>query len=771
MTREIKKAAVIGSGVMGAAIAAQIANAGVECVLLDIVPKEGDNRNALAEGAVAKMLKTKPAPFMHPRNAKRITTGNLEDHLDLLKDCDWICEAIIENPEIKRSLYQKLEQVRKDGSIISSNTSTIPLKTLSEGLPARFKRDFAITHFFNPPRYMKLLEIVRGPDVDPVAIDALVRFGDVKLGKDVVLCKDTPGFIGNRIGILWMEAAINAAYKHGLTVEEADAVCGRPMSIPKTGIFGLSDLIGIDLTPHIHKSMLALLPKTDAFVRIHDPNGRPAAQIRKMIAEGNTGRKGKGGFYRAKGKEALDLETGEYRPKKKADLASAKAKGMRALAETDDRGGRFAWDIMAEMLSYAADLVPEIADDILAVDTAMKSGYGWLKGPFEQIDELGVEWFAQKLQAEGRPIPNMVKIAAGRPFYKEEGGKAYYMTVKGEYAQIPVAEGAWLLADKKRGAKPIFATKGASLWDLGDKVACLEIHTKMNSIDADVITTVREAAKIHERGFKALVIGNDADNFSVGANIGIALFQANIAAWPLLEQMIAEGQNAYLALKYAPFPVVAAPAGMALGGGCEICLHADAIQAHAEAYMGLVEVGVGVIPGWGGSKEMITRAITNKKRAGGPMPAVASVFEMISMAKVSTSADEARDMLILREGDGITMNRRRLLADAKAKALALAENYAPPKPVEIRLPGPTGQAALQMAVEGFVGSGKASLHDMRVSMGVARIITGGDKDMTDIVTEEELLALEREEFLKLLRTNATLDRIEHMLNTGKPLRN
>ncbi len=767
----IKKVAVVGSGVMGAAIAAHCANAGSQVVLLDIVPKGANDRSALAKGAVEKMLKTKPAPFMHPAFARRITPGNLEDDLGLVGDCDWICEAIIENPDIKRDLYGKLEGVRKKGSVVSSNTSTIPLGELTKGLPESFAADFAITHFFNPPRYMRLLEVVGGPKTRPEAVAALRSYGDRGLGKEVILCKDTPGFIGNRIGIYWSHVATTEAYDLGLTVEEADSIVGRPMGIPKTGIFGLGDLTGIDLGPHVIGSMLRLLPKSDPLVASFRADHPLNALTQKMIAEGYTGRKGKGGFYRNRGKEAIDLRTGEYRKKVRAELDSAKAKNLRKLVEHPDKGGRYAWAVASRVLSYAADLVPEIADDIRDVDTAMKTGYAWKWGPFEQIDMLGTAWFAEKLKSEGRPVPKMVQVAAGRPFYKEENDKTYRLTPSGDYAEIAVADDAWMLADKKRGRQPIVANRSASLWDVGDGVACLEIHSKMNAIDADIVDIVKKAAKLDKQGFKALIIGNDADNFSVGANVGLALFAANTAMWPVIEQGISEGQAAYLGLKYAPFPVVAAPAGMALGGGCEICLHADAIQAHAESYMGLVEVGVGLLPGWGGCKELIVRTLANKKRPGGPMPAIAQVFEAISTAKVATSAAEARDMNILRESDGVTMNRRRLLADAKAKALSMVEGYKPPAPPEVQLPGPTAKAALDMAVEGFVASGKATPHDKVVSGEVAFVLSGGNTDITQTLTEKQLMTLEREGFMRLIRQGPTLDRIEQMLTTGKPLRN
>ncbi|MEQ8347956.1 MAG: 3-hydroxyacyl-CoA dehydrogenase/enoyl-CoA hydratase family protein [Sneathiellaceae bacterium] len=779
MARQIEKVAVIGAGVMGAAIAAHVANAGHSCLLLDIVPKdaEGANdpaaRSRLAVEAVARMLKTKPAPFMHASFARRVQPGNLQDDLDKLADVDWICEAIIENPKIKQDLYARLDKVRKAGSIVSSNTSTIPLNRLVEGLPESFQRDFAITHFFNPPRYMRLLEVVGGAQTDPDALAALSDFGDRALGKEVVPAKDTPGFIANRIGIYWSYLAMQSAFDLGLSVEEADAICGKPMGIPKTGIFGLGDLTGLDLAPHVNESMLALLPDSDPFVKMYRADGPLVATVSKMIADGYTGRKGKGGFYRARGKEVRDLQTGDYRPKQKPDLDSIKAarKGLQALVEHDDRGGRYAWEVLAGTLSYAASLVPEIADDIVAVDRAMRTGYAWKWGPFELIDRLGSGWLAEKLAADGREVPAILQAAKGRPFYTEDGETAYALTPAGDYAPIPVADDAWLLADRKRGRQPVASNKGASIWDVGDGVACLELHTKMNAVDADIIAMVSQAAKLHGKGYKALIIGHDADNFSVGANVGLGLFQANLAMWPMLEQGISEGQRAYKALKYAPFPVVAAPAGMALGGGCEICLHADAIQAHAESYMGLVEVGVGLLPAWGGCKELLTRATLDRKRPGGPMPPIAEVFESIAQAKVATSAAEARDMHILRRSDGITMNRRRLLADAKAKALSLVEGYRPPEPVALNLPGPSARAALNLAVEGFVTQGKATAYDAVVAGEVARVLSGGDTDITEEVSEDQLMALEREGEMRLFRNEATLARIAHILETGKPLRN
>jgi 3-hydroxyacyl-CoA dehydrogenase len=776
---QIKKVGVLGSGVMGAGIAAHVANAGIPVVLLDIVPAGATDRNVLAAGAIEKMKKAKPAPFMSERNARLVTPGNLEDHLGLLADCDWIIEAVIERLDVKQDVYKRVDAVRKDGSIVSSNTSTIPLQNLTAGLSERFQADFLVTHFFNPPRYMRLLETVAGPATRPDALAAIRAFADVRLGKSVVACKDTPGFIANRIGTFWIEIATREAMEGGLTVEEADKVAGKPMGFPKTGIFGLMDLVGIDLGPHIAASLLSTLPADDPYRAAH----QESPLITKMIATGLTGRKGKGGFYRmvpgTSGKkelQAIDLSTGEYRPTKEARLASldaSKAGGLRALVEHPDKGGQFAWRMLSQTLAYAASLVPTITDDVASVDEALRAGYSWDKGPFELIDELGPAYLAKRLAAEGRPVPALLTAVGDGTFYRTENGKLQQYLPNGTYADIVRPEGVILLADVKRAGKPVTKNSSASLWDIGDGVLCLEFHTKMNALDEGVIKMIGKAyAIIDGTKFKALVIYNEGSNFSVGANIGIALFAANVGMWQAIEESMFGGQLMFKAIKHAPFPIVGAPAGMALGGGCEITLHCPAVQASAETYMGLVEVGVGVIPGWGGCKEMLLRWYHNPKRPGGPMPAVAKVFEMISTAYVSTSAEEAREALFLRPTDGISMNRDRLLADAKAKALAmLAAGYQAAPEQEIALPGPSGRAALAMAVDGFRASGMATAHDEVVAKRLAVVLSGGATDITETLGEDQLSALERSAFLDLIKTPGTLARIEHMLATGKPLRN
>lgn len=768
----IGKVCVIGAGTMGAGIAAQVANAGVPVLLLDVV-RDPAKPNAVAQAALDRLLKAEPAAFMSKRAARLVEVGNIESDLAKVADCDWVIEAIVERLDLKHALYEKLEAVRRPGSAISSNTSTIPLGQLVEGRSEAFARDFLITHFFNPPRYMRLIEVVAGPQSNPALVEAVADFADRALGKTVVRAKDTPGFLANRVGTFWIQQAINAAIDLGLSVEEADAVVGKPMGVPKTGVFGLMDLVGIDLMPHLKASLTATLPEDDAYraIAIEQP------LITRMIADGLIGRKGKGGFYRlnreaGKRKEAIDLSTGEYRAAAKPpSLPGAAFKDLRALVGLSGKLGAYAWAVLGPTLAYAAALVPQASDDIVAIDAAMKLGYNWKWGPFELIDKLGTAAFAQRLEAEGLPVPPIVTLAAGRPFYRVEGGKRQYLGLDGAYHDVVRAEGVLLLEDVKLTVKPLLKTASAALWDVGDGVVALEFTGKMNALDAEVMKLIGMAIPLVAEKFKAMVIYNEGTHFSAGANLGLALFAMNIAAWGEIETLVSGGQKALKALKYAPFPVVGAPAGMALGGGCEVLLHCDAIQAHAESYIGLVECGVGLVPGWGGNGEMLDRWLKNPALPRGPMPAVAKVFETVSTATVSKSAAQAIEHGFLRPTDKVTMNRERLLADAKARALAMVEGYAPPEPPTFRLPGEGGRAALAMAVEGFRARGLATPHDVVVSGALARILTGGEADLVDTVTEDDLLALERAEFQALVRHPATQARIEHMLKTGKPLRN
>ena len=772
----IQHVAVIGAGVMGRGIAAHMANAGVEVTLLDIVPEDAKDRNVMANSAVQALMKEKPAALMHRRLAKRIRTGNLSDDLERLAEADWIIEVVVERLDIKQRLYRQIESVRKPGSIVSSNTSTLPLVQLTEGMPESFCQDFLITHFFNPPRYMRLLELVAGPSTRADAVDALAAFCDHRLGKGVVQCNDTPGFIANRIGIYWLQTAIAESLRLGLTVEEADAISGRPMGIPKTGVFGLLDLVGLDLMPHVMASMLKLLPTDDA---LHANADIPSV-VEGMIEQGYTGRKGKGGFYRLnrsggqKIKESIDLNTGDYAASQKPKLASLQpstAKNLRALMQHPDKGGQFAWAMLSKLLHYTASLVPEISDDPAAIDRAMQLGYNWRLGPFELMDQIGNDWLIQRYTEDGQLIPALLASTEGRPFYRLGKKGREVLRADGEYHPVTLPEGVIWLSEIKRFHKPIAKNASASLWDIGDGVVCLEFHSKMNALDRDILLMIRKAVEIMPDHYRALVLYNEGENYSVGANLGLGLFAANIAAWPQIEELVQFGQETFRLLKYAPFPVVGAPANMALGGGCETLLHCDAIQAHAETYMGLVEVGVGLLPAWGGSKEILSRWQAFKKRPQGPMPGIAKAFEIVSTASVSTSAFEAKDLLYLAAEDGISMNRDRLLADAKAKAIALAHDYTPPEPPEFQLPGETARIAMKLAVDSFKLAGKASEHDAVVADQLAFVFSGGDTDMLDTLSEDDLLALERKAFMRLIPLEKTLARVEHTLLTGKPLRN
>ncbi len=785
----IKSVAVIGAGVMGASIAAHVANAGCKVLLLDIVKPGAANRNAIAEGAIERLKKMDPAPLMGSRAVRLITPGNTEDDLGKLAEVDWIVEAVIERLDIKQDLYRKLDAVRKVGSVVSSNTSTIPLKELTAGLPDSIVQDFCITHFFNPPRYMRLLEVVGGPKTRPEALAAVSKFADVALGKSVVMCNDTPGFIANRIGTYWIQSAMVLALEHGLEIEEADVIMGKPLGFPSTGIFGLMDLVGIDLGPHVNASLARLLPPEDAF---HSMN-RDTAMIDTMIAQGYTGNKGKGGFYRsARGadgkrqKSALILSkaavgTLEWRPATKPEIAEVKEarKDLKKLLGADTKAGKYAWGVVGRVLAYTASLVPEIATDIADIDEAMRLGYTWKFGPFELIDMLGAAWVAKNLAVLKIAVPPLLaKIGDGK-FYTDAG----QYTLEGTYKPIRRPDGVILLDDFKRGKKPVLGNKNASVWDIGDGVLCFEMHAEVrgvmrNMIDGDIIALIEKTTALVTKSYKALVFYDDVlreqpqkTNFSQGANIGLVQLAANIRMWGSIEKGIKQGQAAYLGLRYAPFPVVAAPVGLALGGGCELLLHSDHVQAYAESYIGLVEVGVGLIPGWGGCATMLTRWQHAKEMPKGPMPAVGKVFEMISTATVSKSAAEAKELMFLKPSDGITMNRYRLLADAKAKALELVANYTVPEAKPLQLPGASGRVGLKMAVEGFYKRGIATDHDVTVSDQLAMVLTGGPADIIDVLGEKDVMDLERQAFMALIRTKESLARIKSIVDTGRPLRN
>ena len=769
----ISKVAVIGAGVMGASIAAHISNAGISVYLLDVVLKNNRNRNQVAETAIKQLTSVQPAAFMRPANARLITPGNIEDHLDKVAEVDWVIEAVVEDPAIKKNLYQQLNVLCVPDTVISSNTSTLPLSVLIDGLPETFTRRFFISHFFNPPRYMPLLEVVLGSMTEPDRVKPVLKFADYQLGKGLVYCKDTPGFIANRIGIYWLQCGMTHAMAMGLTIEQADAAL-QPFGIPKTGIFALLDLVGLDLMPAIMVSMKKALPEADAFQQMsHIPE-----LVNEMIAKGYTGRKGKGGFYRlntAGGKrikESIDLKTGDYHTSIKSldagDSEITRA-SLQALLLDDDVIGDYRWQVLSKTLCYCAEIFSDIANNITDIDKAMVLGYHWQWGPFELLDELHVEWFVERLESEGRAVPELLKQKLA--LYDRSKRTTSYLLSSGQYQAIITPPGVLNLSDAKQQNSAVLENSSASLWDLGDGVVCLEFHSKMNALDFDTLSLIRQSIDKIRQEFVALVIYNEADNFSVGANLKLLTTAINRQSWHEIEVMITEGQETFGALKYAPFPVVGAPSGLALGGGCEVLLHCDAIEAHSELYMGLVEVGVGLIPGWGGCKEYLHRCLHKTRKTMGPMPAIIKGFNTVAMAEVSRSAIEAQERLFLSSTDGITPNRKRLLNNAKVKALALIEGYQPSEPPVFSLPGLSAKVTLGIALRGFQLVGKASHYDVVIGNQLAKVFTGDDCDMTGIVTEKQVLDLELKGFMALVKQGETQARLEHMLSVGKPLRN
>jgi 3-hydroxyacyl-CoA dehydrogenase len=773
---KIKRVAILGAGVMGGGIAAQMADAGVAVILLDLVPEGAANRNELAEAAVKTQKESSPPGFTYPSRARFITCGNLEDDLGKLKDCDWIIEAVKEDVRVKQDVYRKIDANRKSGSIVASNTSTLTLSALSAGMPESFAHDFMITHFFNPPRFTQLLEIVPSAKMRPGAADEIARFADLSLGKTVLQCKDTPGFIANRIGGYWMMRGLEEAVRRGVTVEQADAAMGAPAGFPRTGIFGLFDRVGIDLMLHTASAITAsqALPADDPLRKL-DPE-KTLALLRRMIDEGYNGRKGKGGFYRLsaeggqKTKEVRNLVTGEYQPAgKTAELSGLDStkEDLKALVMHPE-AGPYAWSVLSDTLSYVASLVPGIADSIAAVDDAMRKGFNWKLGPGEMIDKLGVDWFIAKLEAEGRAVPDLLQAARGKSLYITDGSNRLAIGTDGKYAPATTPDGYLTLADVKRRAPvPLAGNNDASLWDMGDGIACLELTTKDNVITPDVVKIIGDAIQLGtDKALKGLVIGNDSDTFSAGADLRLLREAAQPArgSWTEIENAIKAGQHAMQGLKFAPFPVVSALAGKALGGGCELLLHSDAIQAHANSFPGLVEPAVGLVPAWGGCTQMLMRQ---------PFPVVRHVpklFQNIARCRVANSLDEAREMKILRASDGITMNRARVLADAKSRCLQMAQDYSPPEPHTVHLPGALLKRIIDGKAEALARKGKITGHDAVVSRALATVLCGGNTNLTRALTEHQLLDLERAAFMDLVKTEATFKRIDHMVEHGKPFR-
>ena len=800
----IERAAVLGAGTMGAQIAAHLANAGVPTLLLDIVPREvaPDEqakgltleskavRNRIANNGLDAAKKAKPAAFFTPEFAALVTTGNFDDDLDKLKNCDLIVEAVVENLDIKRSLFERVEQHRRPGSIVASNTSGIPIHLLAEGRSDDFKQHFLGVHFFNPPRYLHLVEIIRTEWTKPEVSCFLFGFLDQRLGKGVVPAKDRPNFIANRIGTFGALHTIKTMLDDGYLIEEVDKITGPAVGRPKSATFRTFDLVGLDVFHHVIKNLYEALPDDEE----RDMFAVPEV-LAKMVERGLLGNKTKSGFYRKQKGEGdkreiwtLDTATLEYRPSEKVKLPSldmAKniddvAERLKTLVWGKDRVGAFLWKTMTRTLIYAAKRIPEIADNVVEVDRAMRWGFGWESGPFEAWDAIGVEKSVARMKEEGMTVPANVEqmLAAGASsFYKKEDGQQFYFDfAAGKYVPLADPPGVLILKSVKDRTGVIKKNPGASLVDIGDGVACLEFHSKMNAIGGDTLQMLKFALTEVEKNFLGLVVGNQGANFCVGANIMLMLMEAQEENWDELDMMTRVFQNATMSLRYSPKPVVVAPFQMVFGGGCEMVLHGDRVRAAAETYIGLVEVGVGIIPAGGGTKEMLLRALDSIPKGvkdADPFPFVKRAFETIALAKVATSAEEARAMGFLTADDTISMNPDRLLADAKKEVLALsASGYVQPQQrTDILALGLPALATLKLGIHQMKRAGYISDHDAEIGTQLARILTGGDLNHAARVSEQYLLDLEREAFLSLVSKRKTQERLAHMLKTGKPLRN
>ena len=811
MSHPIKKVGVIGAGVMGATIAAHMANVGLATVLLDIVPpkmppdlakkgvKEDSKsfRNFFSQNGLTGALKSKPASFYIPEEAELITIGNLEDDFNLLADCDWIVEVVVELLNIKKDLLARIEKVRKPGSMVTTNTSGISVAAMSGHLGQDFQEHFFGTHFFNPPRYMKLFEIIPGPKTKPELIQAMAVFAEKTLGKGVVYAKDTPNFIANRVGTFNLGYLNILMEELELSIEEVDALTGTVIGHPRMASYKLADLVGLDTLGHVAANVYENTPndeRRDAF--------KHPAWLKAMVEKGWLGNKTKGGFYKkVKGEGGktqtlvLDYKTLEYREPKKVKFASLEAakqqpdlkSKLKTLYYGKDKAAEFTFKQLSESLIYAANRIPEISDDIVNIDNAMRWGFNWEVGPFECWDLLGLGKAAAKMQEAGYTIPAWVAemLAAGhQAFYKDEAGVRYYYDLASKsYKAVAISPDIILLPALKAQNKLVAGNNGASLVDLGDGVACLEFHSKMNSLGEDVISMVDKACAIVSQQFDGLVIANHGQNFSVGANLMMVLYTSQEEEWDDLDWAIKKFQDTFMKLKYLDKPVVAAPHQMALGGGCEICLASDKLVAAAETYMGLVEVGVGLIPAGGGTKELLIRNTSERLfevAKGGLypkqiplLPFVARAFETIAMAKVGTSAKEAIKLGILRASDHVCVNADYRIKKAKDTVLALnLEGYTPPRPLnKIRVMGRDAMGVFKYALYNMHKAGFVTDHDLVVAAKVAEVLTGGNVLPETEISEQHLLDLEREAFLSLCGTKGTQARMAHMLKTGKPLRN
>lgn len=775
---------------MGAAIAAHLAGAGIRTHLLDIVPpnltpeerKNPKARNRFADGGLERALKAKPAAFFDPELARLVTTGNLEDHLDRLSGCDLVIEAVVENLEVKRKLFESIAPKLSPRAILASNTSGLSIAALSQVLPKELQSRFVIMHFFNPVRYMRLLELASGPATDPAVLARVARFGEV-LGKGIVYAKDTPNFVANRIGVFAMMLTLHQLEASGLGIEAVDKITGQPMARPKSAAFGTADLVGLDTLAHVAKNCLDSLPNDEEREVFALPDF-----VHDMIAKGLLGRKADGGFYKKVGSELLVYDVGsrDYRAQGKVRFDSLGAiknepdprKRLKALVFAEDVAGRFAWTLLSRTLLYSARRVGEIADDLVNIDRAMRWGFNWELGPFQAWDAIGVEGSVERMKAEGLSVPDWVTnmLSSGqKSFYGSDPVTAVAYDPKAKKV-APIASDPReirLVAFKAPGQRLIKENAGASLIDLGDGALCVEFHTKLNTLDGDVIGMLTEAVELAESGFEAVVIGNEGEHFCAGANLMLIAIAAQQKAWTQIDGVVAAMQQAMQRLRYARVPVVAAPFQYTLGGGAEVAMAAAARQAHAETYMGLVEVGVGLIPAGGGCVRMVERYGAGLPALGlDLLPAIGQASLNIATAKVATSAEEAKGLRYLLPTDGISLNVAHLLYEAKQRALGLARaGYRPPLPPLLPAAGYDAARTISARVWGMVEGGFASEHDALIANKVAHVLCGGKVAAGALFPEQHFLDLEREAFLALCGEEKTQQRIQHMLMQGKPLRN
>ncbi len=790
MARQIRKVAVLGSGVMGSAIAAHFANAGVPSLVLDIVPKDAGQdparRNAVAAAAVAALRKTSPSPIFSPERMDLIETGNLEDHLPRLKEADWVIEVVKEDMAIKKTVLANAAPHIAPGAIVSSNTSGLSLTGMAAALPADLRPRFLGTHFFNPPRYMKLFEVIPTADTDPEVLQFVCTYAQDRLGKGIVLAKDTPNFIANRVGVHAMMATVSVMQELGLSIEEVDALTGPAIGHPKTATFQLADLVGLDTFLHVADNLHPLVPDDEARDIFRAPQ-----YLRAMVEKGLLGRKSGSGFYKLekKGGEkvfyALDLQTLEYREKQKArypEIDQGKtmdnlAERLRFLAFGKGKAGQAIWKLLAPTFSYAAMRVGEICDQAADIDRAMRWGFNWQLGPFETWDALGFRKVVERLREDGRPLPAWVDAlyaAGAESLYKEVDGVQMSPTAKaGEFAAVPVDARAWDFDVLRRGTGEVKRNPGASLLDLGEGVLGLEFHSKMNAIGQDTLNMLMTACDEAEKNWRALVVTNGAEAFSAGANLMMLMMEAMEGNWEDIDLIVRAFQRACDRLEFCGVPVVTAPAGLALGGGCEVTMGGNAVRAAAETYIGLVEFGAGVIPAGGGCARLYQRNRAMLLDPKDLQPAFRKTFETIGMVKVATSAEEARQIGFLKPGDSWSLNRSHLAADARDLALALAQgNYAPPVPDQaIPVLGTAGIALAESVLYNMHQGGYISEHDRKIGRMLANVLAGGPVPPGTTVSHQHILELEREGFMRLMGERKTLERMEHILKTGKPLRN